>query len=1373
MAELKTATQTLDFDDEIALHLLVETAIFDSSGYELLTHEELDRLKREQTTLIGRIEALRRKLLLETKVRDAAQSLSRLRSPKQNESPLTSPVNAFGGSFHRPGHDSVAQASVELSASIAKCHEIDTDIRKLEADLWVLQRRLLRHTSRVLATTYHHAEKSRHFTASSIDVPTIRSSTPNKSTKLQTVKPVEDFDDRSLYKPAISSGEAPPSQSQFRTSGPLTYATDPGALPAHSGDPMGLKPQSSIRNMEAIGLFSTPSTPPPLDNRDKSAVEQRLVALHHIVKEILVKIEILPPYQHDVGKSLFLEERKDSFDSTDEIPTSTLDEIAALEHGLRQVQASIFQPGRIMTGTAREAKRPDSIKFEALKSDGKSIGELVEGVKLLADTSLRWAADKRDLEHQLLQKSQHYQMEIRKHEDTKTDHEQQIDGLTNSLSKALSELSQISSKQDPSISLRQEMVKLREELDTKEQHCAHKIGELQLMLGSQKSDFENLANDARIIFQERERDLEEQVDKLREEVMSKNKALEDSLACASTGDQKTRKLNEEIDYLRIQLEKSHAAKVDVENQLLLDKHNLESLTETLHTHEARVEILERKLMEAIASKEKSEETYHEQTKRIEILDKRNLDLQDQLRVKATQVAEQTSSVEEFKSRLIESQTAKKNLESNVSTLENEVQQLLTELATLANDLQATKTNSQLQIEEAKQQAAAMIQVEQGRSQPAMDANLIVELENLSRQNEELRKANIALQSKLSESATPLGGTSPDTPRALQERCDKLQKELDEMLVDYEALMKDSVDFEADKSRLESQIDDLQEKVEALERSLADERMGNGRSVKSTAVSANNLVTPTPSSGENMTMSVLRAEFKKMMRDMRTEHNRALRTAIRRLPSTPILGLSLRNLRLLKPRTSVHLRSVMSGSALTDRQRDELNKSIAAYLQQSGYLKSVQMFREEVDGENELLSDDVCKKYEGLLEKKWTSVVRLQKKIMDLESRIQTLQNELDLSATTSSSQKKVDPKSWLPRAPARHTLTGHRDPINAIAFHPVFSVVASAAEDATIKVWDWEHGELEQTLKGHTKAVLDLDYGGPKTGVLLASCSHDLTIKLWDPGNEYNCIRTMKGHDHSVSSVRFIPSGSGADFLVSASRDRTLKIWDVSTGYAVKTIQGHVDWVRCVEPSLDGKWMASAGNDQTARIWDTSTNDHKTSLIGHTHVIECIAFAPVAAYPTLSNLAGVKKPPSSTSFNEYLATGSRDKTINLWDSRGTLIKTLTGHDNWVKGIVFHPSGRYLLSCSDDKTIRCWDLSQNGRCVKIIEPAHGHFVTCIKWAPNQTRGGIDGAANGAPSVESPRQNGTPPKIQSELSEMSGIRCVVATGSVDLTVKIWAT
>ena len=62
-------------------------------------------------------------------------------------------------------------------------------------------------------------------------------------------------------------------------------------------------------------------------------------------------------------------------------------------------------------------------------------------------------------------------------------------------------------------------------------------------------------------------------------------------------------------------------------------------------------------------------------------------------------------------------------------------------------------------------------------------------------------------------------------------------------------------------------------------------------------------------------------------------------------------------------------------------------------------------------------------------------------------------------------------------------------------------------------------GELERTVKGHTKAVLDLDFGGPRGGTLLASCSSDLTIKLWDPSDEYKNIRTLPGHDHSVSAV--------------------------------------------------------------------------------------------------------------------------------------------------------------------------------------------------------------------------------------------------------------
>lgn len=104
--------------------------------------------------------------------------------------------------------------------------------------------------------------------------------------------------------------------------------------------------------------------------------------------------------------------------------------------------------------------------------------------------------------------------------------------------------------------------------------------------------------------------------------------------------------------------------------------------------------------------------------------------------------------------------------------------------------------------------------------------------------------------------------------------------------------------------------------------------------------------------------------------------------------------------------------------------------------------------------------------------------------MDLEARNAALQQELSLprSAATSSSSSAL----WLPRVPQRHTLLGHRSPVSRLAFHTVWNVLASASEDSTIKIWDWETGECERTLKGHTKAVMDLDFDAK--GELLGQC---------------------------------------------------------------------------------------------------------------------------------------------------------------------------------------------------------------------------------------------------------------------------------------------
>lgn len=314
---------------------------------------------------------------------------------------------------------------------------------------------------------------------------------------------------------------------------------------------------------------------------------------------------------------------------------------------------------------------------------------------------------------------------------------------------------------------------------------------------------------------------------------------------------------------------------------------------------------------------------------------------------------------------------------------------------------------------------------------------------------------------------------------------------------------------------------------------------------------------------------------------------------------------------------------------------------------------------------------------------------------------------------------------------------------------------------------------MERTIKGHTKAVQDVDYGGPRGGTLLASCSNDLTVKLWDPSDEYKNIRTLPGHDHSVSAVRFIPSGAAGaplsgNLLASASRDKTIRIWDVTTGYCVKTIRGHAEWIRDVNPSFDGRWLLSAGHDQTARLWDATSGDAKITFVGHDHVIECCVFAPPASYPNLATLAGLKKPPPASSSAEFIATGARDKSIKLWDARGTLIKTLVGHDNWVRALVFHPGGRFLLSVSDDKTIRCWDLTQECKCVKTLDDAHGHFISSMRWAPSLYKDAAPTAAGAGAQTNGVNTNGT----RKDNATTETIRTVIATASVDLCVRIFA-
>lgn len=396
--------------------------------------------------------------------------------------------------------------------------------------------------------------------------------------------------------------------------------------------------------------------------------------------------------------------------------------------------------------------------------------------------------------------------------------------------------------------------------------------------------------------------------------------------------------------------------------------------------------------------------------------------------------------------------------------------------------------------------------------------------------------------------------------------------------------------------------------------------------------------------------------------------------------------------------------------LSQRQREELNKAIADYLSSNGYTGALTEFQKEAS-----MPMEIDKKYSGILEKKWTSVIRLQKKVMDLEAKLSEAEKEFNQGGPT---RDKRSPSEWIPRPPERYTLSGHRSPVTRVVFHPTFSVMVSASEDATIRVWDYETGDYERTLKGHTDSVQDVAFD--HTGKFLVSCSADMTIKLWD-FQGFECLKTMYGHDHNVSSVSFMPSG---DFIVSSSRDKTIKMWEVSTGYCVKTFTGHREWVRMVRVNQDGSLLASCSNDQTLRVWAVATKECKAELREHEHVVECLAWAPESSFPTINEAAGVDV--KNGRSGPYLVSGSRDKTIKMWDiSTGLCLFTLVGHDNWVRGLVFHPGGKFIISASDDKTLRVWDV-KNRRNHKTLD-AHQHFVTSLdmhRSAPYVISGSVD-------------------------------------------------
>ena len=237
-----------------------------------------------------------------------------------------------------------------------------------------------------------------------------------------------------------------------------------------------------------------------------------------------------------------------------------------------------------------------------------------------------------------------------------------------------------------------------------------------------------------------------------------------------------------------------------------------------------------------------------------------------------------------------------------------------------------------------------------------------------------------------------------------------------------------------------------------------------------------------------------------------------------------------------------------------------------------------------------------------------------------------------------------------------------------------------------------------QKHKRTINTIKELTNNDNNNNIRFISCSSDKQINICECSIDTSNIPSLKciytnNKLHKASVIDIIELSNNR--IVSSGGDNSLKIWEIQSNS--NTVDNCIDLTENVNHEkclckIDDNIIATGSVDRRVKIWNVQKKSVQRFLVGHTSYVN-----------TLLMIKEKKK----------LISGDGDGLIIVWKLQEHKKKyqhehkMLTGHSGTIQGIALMNNSQ-IVSCSNDKSIRVWDLDRL-RCEVYLKECHKSVI----------------------------------------------------------------